>query len=148
MDLALPRHPDRGADERRNLLNFYSLEKNNQSTIVNTTGNLGTPYNGTKLRGIVVKKSACLPAKSAIFPIKRHLAQPLRRSNMLNLVPLGTPYIFLLGFCYFYFRISSDFVGEKKSLPRSTRRFTKPLTFTICDCRFSIVVDYFRFLRG
>jgi len=35
-----------------------------------------------------------LPAKSAKFPIKRHLAQPLRRSNMLNLVPLGTPYLF------------------------------------------------------
>ena len=44
--------------------------------------------NGTKLRGIVVKRAACLPAKSAKFPIKRHLAQPLRRSNMLNLVPL------------------------------------------------------------
>ena len=51
----------------------------------------GVP-NGTKLRGIVVKRAACLPAKSAKFPIKRHLAQPLRRSNMLNLVPLyGVP---------------------------------------------------------
>ena len=52
----------------------------------------GVP-NGTKLRGIVVNRAAYLPAKSAKFQIKRHLAQPLRRSNMLNLVPLGTPYI-------------------------------------------------------
>jgi len=40
----------------------------------------------------MVKRAACLPAKSAKLPIKRHLAQPLRRSNMLNLVPLyGVP---------------------------------------------------------
>ena len=51
--------------------------------------NPDTLYNGTKLRGIVVKRAACLPAKSAGFPIKRHLAQPLSQSNMLNLVPLG-----------------------------------------------------------
>ena len=51
----------------------------------------GVP-NGTKLRGIVVKRATCLPAKSAKFPIKRHLAQTLRQSNMLNLVPLyGVP---------------------------------------------------------
>ena len=52
----------------------------------------GVP-NGTKLRGIVVNRAAYLPAKSAKsakFRIKRHLAQPLRRSNMLNLVPLVT----------------------------------------------------------
>jgi hypothetical protein len=59
----------------------------------------GTPYNGTKLRGIVVKRVACLPAKSAKFPIKRHLAHPPRRSNMLNLVPLGTPYLFPTDIC-------------------------------------------------
>jgi hypothetical protein len=47
-----------------------------------------TTSNGTKLRGIVVKRAACLPAKSVKFPIKRHLVQPLRRSNILNLVPL------------------------------------------------------------
>jgi len=42
----------------------------------------GVP-NGTKLREIAVKRAACLSAKSAKFPIKRHLAQPLRWSNML-----------------------------------------------------------------
>ncbi len=51
----------------------------------------GTVWNGTKLRGIVVRRAACLPAKSAKFPIKRHLAQSLRRSNMLNLVALLIP---------------------------------------------------------
>ena len=51
----------------------------------------GVP-NGTKLRGIVVRREACLPGKSAKFPIMGHLAQPLRWSNMLNLVPLyGVP---------------------------------------------------------
>ena len=51
----------------------------------------GVP-NGTKLRKFVVKRAVCLPAKSAKLSIKRHLAQPLRRSNMLNLVPLyGVP---------------------------------------------------------
>ena len=59
---------------------------------------LGTATNGTKLRGIVAKRAACLPTKSAKFPIKRHLAQPLRRSNMLNLVPLyGGPEIQIIG---------------------------------------------------
>jgi hypothetical protein len=44
--------------------------------------------NGTKLRGIVVEKATWLPARSAKFPVKCHPAQPLRRSIMLNLVPL------------------------------------------------------------
>jgi hypothetical protein len=58
-------------------------------------GYLGTSYNGTKLREIVVKRAACLAAKSTIFPTTRHLVQPLKQCNMLNLVPLGTSYIFL-----------------------------------------------------
>jgi hypothetical protein len=44
--------------------------------------------NGTKLRGIVIMRATYLSFKSSVFPIKRRLAEPLRRSNMLNLVPL------------------------------------------------------------
>ena len=63
----------------------------NFGTLASAGIKYGVP-NGTKLRGIVVNRAAYLPAKSAIFRIKQHLAQPLRRSNMLNLVPLyGVP---------------------------------------------------------
>ena len=58
-------------------------------------GEIGGPYNGTKLRGIVIVRATYLSFKSSVFPIKRRLAEPLRRSNMLNLVPLGTSYLFL-----------------------------------------------------
>ena len=43
-------------------------------------------------------RATYLSFKSSVFPIKRRLAEPLRRSNMLNLVPLRTSDIFLAVF--------------------------------------------------
>jgi hypothetical protein len=43
---------------------------------------------GTKSRWVVAMRAAFLPAKSQKSPNKRHIAQLLRRSNLLDLVPL------------------------------------------------------------
>ena len=92
----------------------------------------GVP-NGTKLRGIEVNRAAYLPAKSAKFRIKRHLAQPLRRSNMLNLVPLGTPYLFPADVC----------VPNSPIIEYGHRILSKPLlTTTDQKCFTSLLTDH------
>jgi len=56
---------------------------------------LGTPYNGTKLRELWSKERFVYQRKHRDFQSNDALSQPRKRLNMLNLVPLGTPYPFL-----------------------------------------------------
>jgi hypothetical protein len=87
----------------------------------------------------MVKRAACLPAKSAKFLIKRHLAQPLRRSNMLNLVPLGTPYL-----------IPTDIRVPNLPIIEYSRRILSKLLLTTTDlrCPASLLADYKSTLLG
>src|SRR4030042_6753859 len=62
----------------------------------------GTSYNDTKLRGIEVNRATYLLAKSAKFLIKWHLTKPLERLKTINLVPLGTSYLFPTDICTSY----------------------------------------------
>lgn len=70
-----------------------------------------TVPNDTKLRGIVARRATCLPDKSPKVQTKRHMAQPLGRSDMISLVPIMTVPAFEVSLTFYKENVLPDLVA-------------------------------------